>query len=119
MYRKPILVLAVVGLVALFASPVILGWWEQRSLASAQTIDEARDLLGEPVQWFDSVSEIKDRFGHWDFHDITTNATTFTPELPTVTDRVGFFRGRLGVLTEYVVYFDGDQITQAYFVGAN
>ena len=119
MSRKWIAILSVAALVAILASPILVGLWEHRSLASAKTFTDTCALLGEPVESFDSVSGIEDRFGNWDFHDIATNDITFTPDLPPVTDRVGFFRGRLGMLTEYVVYFDGDEVTHAYFVGAN
>ena len=119
MSRKWIAILAIVGLVAMLVLPILVGFWEHRSLASAKTFTDTCALLGEPVESFDSVSRIAGRFGNWDFHDIASNEITFTPDLPPVTDRVGFFRGRLGMLTEYVVYFDGDQVTHAYFVGAN
>ena len=119
MNRKWIVILAVTAVLAIVAAPVVVGLWEHRSLGSAKTFADACDLLGEPVETFASVSAIDDRFGNWDFHDIATKDITFTPDLPPVTDRVAFFRGRLGVLTEYIVYFDGDQVTYAYFVGAN
>ena len=82
MSRKWIAILAIVGLVAMLVLPILVGFWEHRSLASAKTFTDTCALLGEPVESFDSISRIAGRFGNWDFHDIASNEITFTPDLP-------------------------------------
>lgn len=113
--------LAAFGLLVLFAPlfvPYAIIKWEWYRLSESHRRASVEALFGSPREVFEQGS-LKDHFHDWDFHDVATGAVTFTPDLPSIKDGACRYRGCLGVLTEYIVYFDGNRVTHAYFIGYN